>query len=548
MANFCGRCGTPLVAEQKFCPRCGTASGQDAAPGGPSATPPVTPKRGMTAALIAVLVLAGGGIATYVWTHRASVSSPGLATSASSVQKPFDLSSTPGAKFEVTYQPETVVLDPATTQKSFEAVNADGTIFVFNRNAPAIRSLHAGSVLLLQGLALKKVVAVEEHGESVIIATQQATLTDAIQDGHIHWDAPISFDAVGAQAGIPRSDSRASSWALSPGAMAMTPAWAVASATLPIALIAAPASGAEGDWKYTTKATSEAGQLNLDVDVKGATEGMTVDITGKGHVQSFGLMTDIQISHGVVEQFQYVAKNLRGDVTIDFLGKKSGDGMVKPLEIKLPTPFQAPLPIGGLPFVLSIGETIIVRPGFSGKNEIAQAQFKIRYGGGQGFSMSGPSMAAEGQPDDQNEISNSSSVAIAPFAYILAMAMPRIELTLGLEKATGFEALEKAIPAGIADRAAELLSKTTIGSQIAGVIKKTLKSEAAAHVEMVMVASHIDSGPLAMIPCKKTTFSMHANVGYDATALGKTAEGTKEIDLGEKQVIQQVPPNIRCGE
>jgi hypothetical protein len=314
------------------------------------------------------------------------------------------------------------------------------------------------------------------------------------------------------------------------------------------AIASPPGSGSEGDWKYTSKATKEGGNLNLDLNVKGELDGMSVDVTGRGHVQSFGLMTDIQISHGVIEEFKYVAKNLRGDVTLDLVATKKGDGMIKGLEVKLPTPFQAPLPIGGIPFVLSIGETIIVRPGLSGKNQMAEGHFKIKYGGGQGFSVSGPGMAAEGEPDGENEITGSTSLGIAPFAYILAVAMPRIELTLGMEKATGFETLSKAIPAGIADRAAELLSKTTIGSQIAGVIKKTLKSEAAAHVEMVMVASHLDSGPLVPLPCKKTTFAVHANVGYDVNALGKTAEGSKELDLTEKEVIQQTPPNIRCGE
>jgi hypothetical protein len=331
--------------------------------------------------------------------------------------------------------------------------------------------------------------------------------------------------------------------------MLMTPAFAAP--TLPVASIASPpgdGSGSEGDWKFTSKATKEGGTLNLDVNVKGDVDGMSVDMTGRGHVQSFALMTDIVISHGVIEQFKYVAKNLRGDVTIDFVATKKGDGALKGLEVRLPTPFQAPLPIGGLPFVLSIGEAVIVKPALSARNEVAEGHFKIKFGGGQGFSVSGPGMAAEGEPDGENEITSSSSLGIAPFAYIVALAMPRIELTLGMEKASGFALLEKAIPPGIADRAAELLRATTIGSQIAGVIKKTLKSEAAAHVEMVMVASHLDSGPLALLPCRKTTFDVHANVGYDVSALGKTTEGSKEIDLPAKQIIQQSPPNIRCGE
>ena len=547
MGNFCGSCGAPLRAGQKFCPKCGTALIAAEVPA-PSVSPrPPTHKWSAIIAVVVILLLVLGGAAIFAFRHRAS-------RQQSETAAPVDLSSQPGSKFDVTYQPETVVIDPATTEKSFEGVSPDGALLVFNTSVPAIRGLRPGSVLLLQGLALKKVVAVEQHGASMIVATRPATLTDAIKDGHIHWDTPINFDGAGstASAGIPMGGQghyASSAWEGTPWGMAMVPATLLAPPPLPVAWIASPndQSDSEGDWKFTTKFTKEAGKLNLEVDIKGAAEGMTVDVTGRGHIQSFGLMTDIQISHGVIEQFQYVAKNLRGEVTIDFIAAKSGDGQVKGLEIKLPHPFETPLPIGGIPFVLSIGETVIIKPALSGKNQMAEGHFKIRYGGGQGFSMNGPSMAAEGQPDGENEITGSSSVAIAPFAYILGMAMPRIELTLGLQKALGFDKLVKALPASIADRAADLLSKTDLGAKIVDVAKKTLKSEAAAHVEMAMVASHLESGPLVLIPCKKTTLDVWANVGYDANAIGKTATGSKELNLGVKQVIQQTPPNIRCG-
>ncbi len=520
MAKFCGRCGTAVLPEQKFCPKCGN-----------TLTTPAGPNR--TAKIVAVLALVvfAGGIATYVLTRGHA---PPPLAGVASVNAVYDLTALPESKFEVTYQPETVVLDAATTKKTFEGISPDGAVLVFNTSVPATRDLKPGSVLLLQGLALKKVVAVELHGDSIIVATQKASLTDAIENGHIHFDAPVTF---GDTASIP--------------GMALTPAFAFAPA-LSVATVAGTpgeASGSEGGWKFTTKATKAAGSLNLDIDVKGEVEGMNVDVTGRGHVQSFGLMTDIQISHGVVEEFKYVAKNLRGDVTIDFVATRKGDGDLKGLETKLPTSFEMPMPIGGLPFVLAISEVVIVKPALSGKNEVAEGHFKIKYGGGQGFSVSGSSMAADGQaPESEQEITGSSSMGIAPFAYILAIAMPRIELTLGLEKATGFDKLTAAIPATVSDRVAELLSKTEIGSKLVDAVKKTLKSQAAAHVEMVMAASHLDSGPLVLIPCKKTTFDVHANVGYDATALGKTAEGTKELDMGEKHVIQQTPPNIKCGE
>jgi hypothetical protein len=498
-------------------------------------------------AMVIALVLVAGGLVMFAMRRQRPP--PGASSEA-----PLNLLATPGSKFEVTFKPATVVIDADTTRKSFQGISADGAIFVFDASSPLISKLHPGSVMLLQGLALKKVVAREEHGDAVLIATTPATLTDAIENGHIHWDAPISFASSTASNGRPAAPDfeapDSNRWLGAFAGMALAPAWIHLAPAAPIALLSTPAdknSGSEGDWKFTTKATRESGQLNLDVDVQGAVEGLDVDVKGRGHVQSFGLMTNIEISHGVVEQFQYVAKNLKGDVTIDFVATKKGDGMLKPLEMKMPGAFEMPLPIGGIPFVLSIGEAVIIRPALSAKNEVAEGHFKINYGGGQGFSLSGSTMSPQGQPDGKNEITSSSSVGLAPFAYVVGFAMPRIELGLGFEKASGFLSLSNAVPSGIRDRVAALLGGSKIGDAIAEVVKKTLKSEAAGHVEMVMVASHLDSGPLVLIPCRKTTFDVHTNVGFDVNALGKTAEGSKEIDLGSSQIIQQVPPNVRCG-
>jgi hypothetical protein len=540
MAKFCGQCGNPLIPEQKFCSRCGKASEITADPS-PSIASTRRASSGTMArfAMIIALVLVAGALVMF--TMRRQRPSP-----TASSQTPLDLLATPGSKFDVTFKPATVVIDPDTTRKTFQAISDDGAIFVFDSSAPLIRKLQPGSVMLLQGLAMRKVVAVENRGDSVVIATEQATLTDAIETGHIHWDAPISFAGATASSGTTDSNRSLASVA----GMALTPAWIGLPAVAPIALIATPpdtSSGSEGDWKFSAKATRESGQLNLDVGAHGALDGLDVDVKAHGHVQSFGLMTNIEISHGVVEQFQYVARNLKGDVTIDFVATKKGDGMLKPLEMKMPGAFEMPMPIGGIPFVLSIGETIIIRPALSAKNEVAEGHFKINYGGGQGFSLSGSTMSPQGQPDGTNEITSSSSLGLAPFAYIVGFAMPRIELSLGFEKATAFLSLSNAVPSTIHDRAVALLAGSPIASAIANVVKKTLKSEAAGHVEMVMIASHLDSGPLVLLPCRKTTLDVHTNVGFDVNALGKTAEGSKEIDLGSKQIIQQVPPNVRCG-
>ena len=150
MANFCGSCGTQVQAEQKFCPKCGRALTGGAARAEPvGQRPDAAGKRPGIATVIIFLVLIVGGMATFALMRTRS-------NRQAEAPAAIDLSTQPGSKFEVTYQPQTVVIDPATTEKSFEGASPDGALLVFNTSVPAIRGLRAGSVLLLQGLAVEK--------------------------------------------------------------------------------------------------------------------------------------------------------------------------------------------------------------------------------------------------------------------------------------------------------------------------------------------------------------------------------------------------------
>jgi hypothetical protein len=457
-----------------------------------------------------------------------AVAAPSSVGGTSGIGNVADLTTAPGTVFQVTYTDNTVVIDAATTKKTFRGVSADGQLFVFDNSNEQIKKLAPGSVMLLQGLALKKVVAVEDNGEFVVVATAPASLTDAIKYGHIAWDLPVHFDGKSAklQDALPRFFDRGN--------------WVVEAAT-------PETTGTVGDWKYTAKANPSPGKLDLDLNVTGSLEGLDVDVNGTGMIQSFNLAADTQISNGVMENFKYVAKNLQGEVNLSFVATKKGDGMLKRIDKKLPPMFEAPVIIGGIPFVMDVGAVVIVGPGLSAKNEAANGHFKVKFNGGQGFDFSGAAITPEGNVSSNNEIVDSGSISVAPFAYLVGFAMPRVELTLGLAKATGFDRLEEKVPASIKNKVSELMNKTELGAKVADLTEKTLKSEAAAHVEMVMVAAHIDSGPLVPLPCKKTTLDVHANVGFDATMIGQTATGTQELNLIENQKIQVIPAGMECG-
>jgi hypothetical protein len=106
-----------------------------------------------------------------------AVAAPSSVGGTSGIGNVADLTTAPGTVFQVTYTDNTVVIDAATTEKTFRGVSADGQLFVFDNSNEQIKKLAPGSVMLLQGLALKKVVAVEARRRRPSVWSITATIS-----------------------------------------------------------------------------------------------------------------------------------------------------------------------------------------------------------------------------------------------------------------------------------------------------------------------------------------------------------------------------------
>ena len=95
-----------------------------------------------------------------------------------------------GARVRVTYTPQTVVIDRNAAIRSVRGASWDGATWHFDASEPAVAKLQSGSVMLVWGLALRKVTAVERQGDEIVVRSEPAALSDALQDADIHWNAP----------------------------------------------------------------------------------------------------------------------------------------------------------------------------------------------------------------------------------------------------------------------------------------------------------------------------------------------------------------------
>jgi hypothetical protein len=97
-------------------------------------------------------------------------------------------------RFRVRWNPATVAIDKQAALRSLRSVSHDGSTFVFAASEPAVGRLKAGSILWVWDLAVRKVDGVTTVAGMTRVHTIPVTLTEAIPDADIEFDAraPLS--------------------------------------------------------------------------------------------------------------------------------------------------------------------------------------------------------------------------------------------------------------------------------------------------------------------------------------------------------------------
>ena len=417
-----------------------------------------------------------------------------------------------------------------------KSVGSDGNIFLFDDSDRRIQNLHEGQILFLENIAVQKVLAVARKDKLIIVGTDYASLTEFIQHGHLKWDAPIQFASLFAQAGEPHPS-------ITPESLA----WWIPRSVVYAAGKQFSYSGKVDGWDTSIGVTPGANRLELALKVSRSYQGMSVMVSSKGYLQDFLSSADIQVSPGNLDNFSYYAKNLRGETNVEYAatrGEGDAAGIDKP-NIKLPPLAKIPMPIGGIPFMLTINANLILKPGFGAKKEAASGSFRITYSGDEGFQVKGGNSQASGSIDGTGSFEHTATASLAPHAILIGMAAPKITLSLG--PGSAIDVLQEAFPSQMADTMADFLAKTAVGKWAKKKIDPSFKTEAAASVQTVAVGTMTAAGSLAMVPCKLTRLLLEFKGGADAYLLGIKGFD-KEVVFAKKEFVTRDPDINACGD
>ena len=105
-----------------------------------------------------------------------------------------DVTHDPTTVNQVTFTDNTVMINVSTFKQALRGAAADGQVLVF-APTPEIQKLQPGSVLLVKGVALRKVLAVMPFEGNIALLLTNAAITDAVRNGHIHVESHVGYDA-----------------------------------------------------------------------------------------------------------------------------------------------------------------------------------------------------------------------------------------------------------------------------------------------------------------------------------------------------------------
>jgi len=454
------------------------------------------------------------------------------------VARPFhDLRELPGTIADVTLTSNTVRIDEASARRILKSVGSDGNVFVFNDSDQRIQNLQEGQVLFLENIAVQKVLAVVRKDKFIVVGTDYASLPEFIQQGHLKWDAPIQFTSLFAENTEPGRRKGLESMA-----------WWIPQSTVYAAGTQLSYSGKVDGWDTSISVTPGTNRLDLALKVSRNYQGMGVMVSSKGFVKDFVSSADIQVSSGNTDNFSYEAKNLNGEMNVEYAATRDeqGDaaGIDKP-NIKLPPLAKIPMPIAGIPFMLTINANLILKPGFGAKKEAASGSFRFTYSGDEGFQVKGGNPQSSATVNGSGSFDRITTASLAPHAILIGMAAPKITLSLGPGSAV--DVLQEAFPSKIADQLTDFLAKSAAGKWAKKKIDPTFKTEAAASVQTVAVGTMTAAGSLAMIPCKLTRLLLEFKGGADVYLLGIKGVD-KEVVFAKKEFVTREPDVNICGD
>lgn len=307
--------------------------------------------------------------------------------------------------YDVTYTDNTVFIDNLDVQSLVRIDTAD-YIYYFESSNPKITELEVNDILLIYGVALRRVTGITQSGGETRVETGYATLNEAIRDGEISWNKEISFqDGV-----IPDVQIQGQS----------------------IELKSATADGFEyefpyGDCTYRIKFFFTDKKADVEFEISKDLAGpVTAKFLTKGSIENFNSSTKMKYENSKLTEFGQKNPGMQGELILNLTVAGSGRDVITfdyPV-VLLKFPMMAgPIPVTINVKVLFVFNCSVPVDGSS------QIEVKFTYNSTTGIKYNGTTVSADASMGDQSMDKNVAQTgASSAIAASFGLAFPRLEI------------------------------------------------------------------------------------------------------------------------
>ncbi|MEE4330584.1 MAG: hypothetical protein V2J10_06935 [Wenzhouxiangella sp.] len=317
-------------------------------------------------------------------------------------------------EFSAVWAPEVELIEGDAVDALVD-VDAEGEIFTFDTASLSTAEIEflAGDIMVLEGIALRRVDGVSIVGPNTVLATSQAALNEAITSGQMDWSLSIGFEELeNAQMFMPGRD---------PGC---SPSFDEEQQEISFEC-------SFDDYTMSMKLSRSGSSSTIQYQVVKGSEENNASITGTGTLSHFDASGSASFDAGELGTFEQNMNDAQMDLNIALAAAGSGSN---DLNFEVPFPIvRIPFTVGPIPMSIDIGVQFVVTmevPLSASASATASADF--RYRGDTGFTYEGATADVSATINDhsfENGVFDSASNFVSVDAGF-GIAFPRVSLNV----------------------------------------------------------------------------------------------------------------------
>ena len=307
--------------------------------------------------------------------------------------------------YDVTYTDHTVFIDSLDARSLVRIDEAD-YIYYFESSNPKIADLKVNDILLIYGVALRRVTGITQNGGETRVETGYATLNEAISDGEISWNKEISFQ----EGVIPEVQMKGQD----------------------ITLKSATADGFEfefpyGDFTYRIKFAFTDKKADVEFELSKDLAGpVTAKFLAKGSIENFYSSTEMKFENSKLTKFGQTNPGMQGELLLNLTVAGSGrDVITFDFPVVL---LKFPMMVGPIPVTINVKVLFVFNCSVPVDGS-SQVEVKFNYNSTTGIQYNGTTVSANASMGDQSMDKNVAQTgASSAIAANFGLAFPRLEI------------------------------------------------------------------------------------------------------------------------